>query len=101
MITITVAYATPQRQIEIPLTVEENCTLALAIQRSGILKIFPEIKLGRDRVGILGKKKALDEIIQNGDRVEIYRSLKMDPKQARLARVKTSCNKASRIAESA
>lgn len=101
MITITVAYATPQRQIEIALTVEENCTLALAIQRSGILKIFPEIKLGRDPVGILGKKKALDEIIQNGDRVEIYRSLKMDPKQARLARVKSFHDKASRIAEPA
>ncbi len=91
MIHITLAYASsPQQQIEIPLTVEENCTLALAIQRSGILKIFPEIKLGSVPVGIFGKKVALDEILQNGDRVEIYRPLKMDPKQARLARAKLS-----------
>ena len=43
MISICVAYAKPAQQVEIPLEVEENCTVALAIRRSGILALFPEI----------------------------------------------------------
>ena len=82
------AYATAIAQIEIPLTVEENCTVAIAIQRSGILPRFPEIKLGRQKVGIFGRLVALDELVQAGDRIEIYRPLLRDPKQSRLARIK-------------
>lgn len=86
MIHILVAYATPDKQLEIPLEVEENCTVALAIQRSGILPLFPEIKLGEASVGIYSKKVALDTGLREGDRIEIYRPLKIDPKQARLLR---------------
>jgi putative ubiquitin-RnfH superfamily antitoxin RatB of RatAB toxin-antitoxin module len=93
MISITIAYATSERQIEIPLSVEESCTLAIAIKRSGILQLFPDIKLGRAQTGIFGKKIALDDIVKNGDRVEIYRPLRMDPKQARLARAKAKCTR--------
>ncbi len=88
MIHVIVAYATPKKQIEIPLNVEENCTVALAIQRSGILQLFPDIKLAEARVGIYSKKVALDDGLRDGDRIEIYRSLKIDPKQARLLRAK-------------
>lgn len=87
MITISVAYATPSRQVEIPLRVEENCTLALAIQRSGVLGQFPEIELGSLSVGIFGQLAALDDLLEEGDRVEIYRPLRTDPKQARFIRV--------------
>ncbi|WP_423063627.1 RnfH family protein [Candidiatus Paracoxiella cheracis] len=88
MIHVIVAYATPKKQIEIPLNVEENCSVALAIQRSGILQLFPDIKLAEARVGIYSKKVALDDGLRDGDRIEIYRSLKIDPKQARLLRAK-------------
>lgn len=88
MIHVIVAYATLKKQIEIPLNVEENCSVALAIQRSGILQLFPDIKLAEARVGIYSKKVALDDGLRDGDRIEIYRSLKIDPKQARLLRAK-------------
>ena len=88
MIKITIAYATPQQQVEIPLAVPGNSTVALAIQRSGILQQFPEISLARAAVGIHSHRVALDDLLHDGDRVEIYRPLQVDPKQARLARAR-------------
>jgi len=90
MIHVIVAYATPEKQVEIPLTVEKNCAVALAIQRSGILQWFPKIKLAEIKVGIYSKRVLLDAGLRDGDRIEIYRPLKIDPKQARLLRAKKS-----------
>lgn len=87
MINIRVAYAKPNEQVEWPLQVEENCTVALAIKRSGILERFSEIPFPYIQVGIYGKKIALDCGLCDGDRIEIYRPLLIDPKRARLQRV--------------
>ena len=89
MIHIKVAYALPERQVEIPLSVEESCTVAIAIKRSGILALFPEIKFATVKVGIYGKRVHLDAIVHENDRIEIYRPLKIDPKQARVLRAKS------------
>lgn len=87
MMTVVVAYAKPDKQVEIPLTVAENCTAALAIERSGIRQQFPEIQLGNVAVGINSRKAMLDAPLQSDDRVEIYRPLLIDPKEARRLRV--------------
>lgn len=83
MISITVAYATPEKQVEIALSVEESCTIELAIKRSKIIEQFPEIKLSTIAVGIFGQPVKLDSNLQDGDRIEIYRPLTIDPKEAR------------------
>ncbi|QHG92507.1 RnfH family protein [Coxiella endosymbiont of Amblyomma sculptum] len=75
MITVSVCYATPEMQVEVPLTVERICTVAVAIKRSGILQRFPEIDLSRSCVGIYGKRTTPDTGIKDGDRIEIYRPL--------------------------
>ncbi len=75
MIHITVAYATPKKQVEIPLDVEESCTVVLAIKRSGILTQFPEINIAQVHVGIHSQHVTLDSGLRDGDRVEIYRPL--------------------------
>lgn len=85
---ISVCYATPEQQVEIPLSVEKSCTLALAIRRSGLLVQFPEIELATITVGVWSKKAALDDLVSDGDRVEVYRPLVIDPKAARLLRAK-------------
>lgn len=93
-ISITVAYATPEKQVEIPLLVDASCTVALAIQRSGILEQFPEIRLAERQVGIGSRKATLDTLVQTDDRVEIYRPLQIDPKQARRLRaIRTGARK--------
>ncbi len=83
---ITVAYATQELQIEMPLEVSTHCTVALAIRQSQILQRFPEIYLPDASVGIFGERVRLDTVLQAGDRVEIYRPLLVDPKEARRAR---------------
>lgn len=87
---VTVAYATPQEQVEISLEVSPHCSVALAIRQSGILQRFPEINFQKISVGIFSRSTTLETVLQAGDRVEIYRPLKIDPKQARLKRAKIS-----------
>ncbi|MCX7120694.1 MAG: RnfH family protein [Gammaproteobacteria bacterium] len=88
MMNITVSYATPQKQVEIPLIVDESCTVELAIQRSKIINEFPEIKLATIAVGIFGQRVKLDANLQSGDRIEIYRPLIIDPKELRRLKAK-------------
>ena len=85
---IEVAYATPQRQALVRIEAPPGCTLRQAIERSGILGEFPEISLEQCKVGIFGQLRQLDDTVEAGDRVEIYRPLTADPKQARRLRAK-------------
>jgi putative ubiquitin-RnfH superfamily antitoxin RatB of RatAB toxin-antitoxin module len=65
-----------------------NSTIEDAIQASQILQQFPEIDLATAQVGIFSKRAELTDRLQPRDRVEIYRSLTIDPKEARRLRVK-------------
>lgn len=85
-IQVEVVYALPQRSWSIPVTLADGSTLQQAIISSGILAQCPEIDLDRNCVGIYGKLQRLDTVLRTGDRVEIYRSLRMDPKEARRKR---------------
>lgn len=88
MITVTVCYATPEKQVQIPLSVEESCTVVLAIQRSKIIDLFPDIAIEKMAVGIYSQRVKLDSNLQDGDRIEIYRPLQIDPKDARRLKAK-------------
>lgn len=83
---VEVAYARPERQVILPLEVEEGTTLREAVERSGILAQFPEIDLASNPVGVFGKAAALDRVLRAGDRVEVYRPLVADPKEVRKRR---------------
>lgn len=85
-ITVEVAYATPDEQLILPLTVEPGITVERAIRESGILERFPEIDLQTNKVGVFGKVAKLDAELTDHDRVEIYRPLIADPKEARKKR---------------
>ena len=63
-------------------------TIGQAIEISGILQDAPEINLATMPVGIYNKKKTLDTVLRARDRVEIYRPLIADPKDARRRRAK-------------
>ncbi|MDF1654399.1 MAG: RnfH family protein [Coxiellaceae bacterium] len=86
MLKISVIYATSTEQVEIPLEVEANCNVAIAIRRSGILERFPQLELASLSLGIFSQAAKLDDSLHDGDRIEIYRPLEIDPKQARLLR---------------
>ncbi|MDC8444465.1 MAG: RnfH family protein [Nitrosomonas sp.] len=84
---VEVVYALPSRQILAKIWVPPETTLEQAIQFSGITKHFPEIDLNRNRIGIFGKLEKKETIVRPHDRVEIYRALLIDPKEARRLRV--------------
>ena len=77
---IGIAYASPKRQVWFDVEIPDGATIQDAINRSGILKQFPEIDLEKNKVGIYSKLSKLDAVLSDGDRVEIYRPITCDPK---------------------
>jgi hypothetical protein len=83
---IQVCYATDQREFLRAMQVEPGTTIGQAIERSGVLEEFPDINLTTAPVGIYAKKKTLDTVLRERDRIEIYRPLVADPKDSRRRR---------------
>ena len=83
MLSIEVACAGTPVPFVIALEVPPGTTLREAIERSGLLAQCPEIDLARCGVGVFGKARGLDEPVAAGDRVEVYRPLREDPKERR------------------
>jgi uncharacterized protein len=76
---IGVAYSEPTNQIWLTTEVPDDSTVEAAIQKSGILRMFPTIDLGIQKVGIFGRLVKLDATLKPGDRIEIYRAITCDP----------------------
>ena len=89
MISVEVVYALPADQRLITLEVPANTTVREAIRRSGLLGVFPDIDPAESGVGIFSQPVDLDTALNDGDRVEIYRPLQIDPKAQRRARART------------
>jgi putative ubiquitin-RnfH superfamily antitoxin RatB of RatAB toxin-antitoxin module len=85
MINVEVCYALPEKQWLLSIRLPKGSTVIEAIMRSGLLDQFPDINLVNN-VGIFGKKVSLNALIQEGDRIEIYRPLALTPNQLRLKR---------------
>jgi len=85
-IPVEVAYALPGKQVILGMDVVPGATLEEVIRASGILDRFPEIDLGKNKIGIFGKLGRLGDTLLAGDRVEIYRPLIADPKEVRKQR---------------
>ena len=83
---VEVVYALPDRQELLTVRVKPGATVREAVEASGILTMFPGIDLASNQVGIFGKMVAQERVLQEGDRVEIYRPLKADPKEVRRLR---------------
>lgn len=82
-IIVEVAFAQPDKQVIIPVRLNEGSTVQQAIDESKVLECYPEIDLATMKVGIFAKHCNLDYIVEQGDRVEIYRPLLQSPMDAR------------------
>lgn len=85
-LTVEVVYASPTEQVLEQLRVPAGSSIETAIRSSGVLERFPEIDLDVNKVGIFGKAATLNAELVDGDRIEIYRPLIADPKEARKKR---------------
>ncbi|MEO7495145.1 MAG: RnfH family protein [Massilia sp.] len=83
---VSVCYATASSEDLRELRVFSGTTIAQAIEQSGVLRDHPEIDLATQPVGLYGKKKALETVLRERDRIEIYRPLLADPKETRRKR---------------
>ncbi len=85
-INVEVAYALPEKQRIMKVNVDAGTTIGAAIVQSGIMVEFPELDVEFSKVGIFGKLATMQTVLQDGDRVEIYRPLIADPKEVRRKR---------------
>ncbi|PWW12464.1 RnfH family protein [Mangrovibacter phragmitis] len=92
-ITVEVVYALPEKQYLRKVTLTEGATLQQAIEASGLLALRTDINLEKNKVGIYSRPAKLNDTVQDGDRVEIYRPLTADPKALRRMRAEQSAQK--------
>jgi putative ubiquitin-RnfH superfamily antitoxin RatB of RatAB toxin-antitoxin module len=86
-IQVVVAYAPEARKVmEVTLQLPVGATVAQALQASGLAVLYPALDLDQAVVGIWGRKAGREHALREGDRVEIYRPLRVDPKTARRER---------------
>jgi len=78
------ASADEQSVVAVELAV--GATVENAIRASGLLLRYPEIDLTQNAVGIFGERVTLDRVVEDSERVEIYRPLVADPREARRRR---------------
>ncbi|GAB2789773.1 RnfH family protein [Halomonas shantousis] len=90
-ITVEVAFALPDKQRIVTLSVPAGTTACEAVRLAGLGALFPEVPAASFEgasLGIFGKllRNPREHALNAGDRVEVYRPLKVDPKQARAER---------------
>ena len=86
LIHIEVVYGVPDKQSILAITVKESTTIEQAIIESGIMSLFEDIDLAKNKVGVWNRVAKLSDELEEGDRIEIYRPLLADPKEVRKRR---------------
>jgi putative ubiquitin-RnfH superfamily antitoxin RatB of RatAB toxin-antitoxin module len=86
LIRVEVAYALPEKQFLIELEVNDTTSAIEAIRQSGLFQLYPELEQQDMEIGIFSKPITQDTRLKEGDRVEVYRPLTIDPKEARRLR---------------
>ena len=90
---VSIAFATTERQHEVAAELPEGVTL-----QEGLLLLADEIEklaggVAAEATGVWGKVRPPHYVLRPGDRLEFYRPLKADPKQARRARLWKQVNR--------
>jgi putative ubiquitin-RnfH superfamily antitoxin RatB of RatAB toxin-antitoxin module len=83
VVTVEVVFATPERQELIKIQVPAESSVREAVVISGMASLFPEHDLEKCRMGIWGIEVHDDRCVGQGDRIELYRALAIDPRDAR------------------
>ena len=83
---VELIYALPDEQRIFKVSVKAQMCVEDIIRHSGILRVYPEIDLGKNKVGVFSRMVKLDAHVRDGDRIEIYRPLIADPKEIRRRR---------------
>ena len=82
-ISIELVFALPDKQVLRSVTLEEGSTVADAISKGNLSGDFPGLEPEGMQAGIWGRLVDRDHVVSDGDRVELYRPLEIDPREAR------------------
>ena len=80
---VEVAYARPERQWVVGVRWRDGMTALEAVEASGLLRDLVELRQDDLVLGVYGQRVVPGRLLQAGDRVEIYRPLRFDPRDAR------------------
>ncbi len=93
LLNVDVAYVEAHEELLLTLRVPPGASARHVLERARVVERFPELAERPLAVGINGVTVDIDTLVEEGDRVELYRPLRFDPKEARrrrAARVKLS-----------
>lgn len=93
---VSVIYSpAPQEVVEWTVTLSQGAAVSQALEASGLKAVVPEFDLSRASVGVWGRRAPLEQVLREGDRVEVLRPLRVDPKIARRERFKRQGSRAA------
>ena len=84
-IRIEVVAAMPERQELVELSLDKGVTAGEAIDQSAFADLFPMIDIAKCEIAVWGRVVDRATVLKSGDRVEILRTLAIDPREARRA----------------
>ena len=84
---VSVVCLRPEQTFRRVLLLREPATVGEAIAASELRRQVPQLASAELAIGVFGQPRTLDDAVYDGDRVEVYRPLTIDPKQARRVRV--------------
>jgi putative ubiquitin-RnfH superfamily antitoxin RatB of RatAB toxin-antitoxin module len=82
-ISIEVAFAMPEKQWLRALKIASSKSAGAAIDECGVREAFPEFDFDACAIGIWGREIDRSALLRDGDRIEVYRALELDPREAR------------------
>jgi len=80
---VEIVFALPEKQSLQKVLVEDGATVAEVIAKSGLMETFPDHRLAELATGVWGREVEENRVVKAGDRIEIYRPLELDPREAR------------------
>ena len=86
MINVSVVLAWPDKEVSVVMILKENSTVGLAINIAKEDPVFLDVDFEDYAVGIYGELCGLEHVLSDGDRIELYRPIKEDPKEQRRKR---------------
>ena len=80
---VEIVFASPDRQLLETVLVTAGATVLDVVMKSGLCEAFPEYEIDDLAIGIWGREVQRDQVVKENDRIEIYRPLQLDPREAR------------------
>lgn len=85
---VEVVYAVPGRSWRVPLLLAPGATVAQALEAADLQAVIPGIDVDPGRLAVFARPVVLDDVLAEGDRLEVLRPLLADPMEVRRRRAR-------------